>query len=113
MPDAPLRRLRQFIAISWLLIAGGCATPPPAPLPRQPQPPPNPQTQAMAQYGEAVISAIGADQMAQQILVTNQITQTLAVGLVIDPNGYVEKGFVRKTTRMRQRNRRCSIISST
>jgi hypothetical protein len=75
-----------------LLTAAGCATPPPAPPPAA-----NAQTDIIAQYGETMISKISQDQMVQQILAANHVTQELGVGLIVDPNGYVEKGFMAKS----------------
>jgi hypothetical protein len=84
------------LALSALLLlaVSGCATPPPDPAP----PPASAAAQGgiIAQYGQGIISAIGQDQVVQQILAANHVTQDLGVGLIVDPTGYVEKGFMVK-----------------
>lgn len=87
-------RLRLTAAVfAALTFLAGCATPPPAP---PPPPAHTAQDDAAARYGAAMIQTITADQQVQQILAANNVTQSLAIGLIVDPNGYVEKGFAPK-----------------
>jgi hypothetical protein len=75
----------------WLL--GACAAAPPAP------PPPRPvsqadETAACGAYGRQITYILQTDPVLMQILVTQHVTQTLDVGLIVDPNGNVERGFM-------------------
>jgi hypothetical protein len=94
MPRRPLPLPAALFAA--LLMMAGCATPPPqaaAPAAQQITPA---QTEAAARYGAAMVKTIAADQAVQVILANHHVTTSLAIGLILEPNGYVLKGFAPK-----------------
>jgi hypothetical protein len=87
------RRALTFLALGVTALAAGCAPPQPAPTPvASAAVPPG-----MVTYGNNMKQEIQSDQILAQILRSNDISKEFGVGLVVDPNGYVEKGFMVKS----------------
>lgn len=85
------RRALTVMALGFLALAG-CAAPQPAARPVASAVPPG-----MVAYGNNMKQEIQSDQILAQILRSHNISKEFGVGLVVDPNGYVEKGFMVKT----------------
>ncbi len=94
LPNLGAFRALAFIALAFF---AGCAQAPNGPAAATAQAD-TAQTQAMKAYGDAIIQTIKSDQVLAQILANGHVTNTLEVGLRIDPNGYVEKGYMVKTS---------------
>jgi len=82
------------LAASLVWLISGCAPPPPPPAP----PPASAQVQTISMYGAAMIRTIASDGVFQQLLRSQGVTGTLDIGLVVEPNGYVDKSFVAKSS---------------
>ncbi len=83
------------LAVFGELLAGCTQAPPPAQYATPvPEPVAAQQTAAAGAYGEALLQTVRLDPTLGQILANFHVQQQLQVGLVVDPNGFVEKGFM-------------------
>jgi hypothetical protein len=92
-------RLSCVFAAAGLALIGGCTPAPKAPAPVATAPPETAQqASAAGLYGENLERMLRADPMLTQILITGHVTTTLRVGLLVAPNGVVEKGLMLKSS---------------